>query len=413
MKRRSYQEKVNLSLDAEALPPILQRSPYSREELQAKLVPEELRQTFTKIERQKLVLWLKSQLGPEWGSPDALCNPLLEAIEAGNTAQDYLNNARPIGKSKDWVLHALRPDLPKERKAQLRERYTRGLTARDILPQVSAHPNQAQQTLAKWEEIGRQTRSEFLEANKGLVGRFCVRYVRRWTEFTHQQKRDMLLSLMAGLDQAILLFDFRTGNRFSTYANFWINQAYLEETRQRDGLMVLPQELHNVRSHIWQARDELFAQTGRERFSAKEVHTQLKKMGRDINLAAIERVYEYPQMVWLDAPHHRDDSTSSRHEYFASGAESVEETAGRKIQAADIREILRLDHAVTNILPSQVRVLELRFGLIDGIERKPPEIAKILGFARQRVSKLELDGLQRLREYFERHPREKRKFVLR
>jgi RNA polymerase primary sigma factor len=196
--------------------------------------------------------------------------------------------------------------------------------------------------------------SSLVRSNLSFVVRIAGEYRHLGVEF-----EELLNEGNIGLLQAARRYDWSRGNRFITYAVWWIRKAMLKSVTAQSTVV-------HVSSY------------------------HLKKQGQD---AGAQRVRE----VSLDA-RLRDDGGSFADTLPDSGRPSAEEESIRDEHAHLLRKVLR------TLRPLERQVLCERFGLADRTPRTLREIGMSMGISRERVRQIELQGKRKIREFFSRHP---------
>jgi RNA polymerase sigma factor (sigma-70 family) len=235
--------------------------------------------------------------------------------------------------------------------------------------------------LARQVADGRRAHQEFVEANLRLVVSIARRYRRPGVELL-----DLVQAGNIGLMRAVDGFDWRLGNKFSTYATWWIRQAVIREMGLSSRVIRLPLNLLDEISTLHQARDRLRVALGHE--------PTVDEIARDAG-AALERVQELfaiaRDAVSLSAP--VGDSDANELADLVADKRDVDPSE----HAAGIAERSEIRHLMEHLSDHEAAVLRLRFGLDDGQPRSLDDVGQRLGVSRERARQLETRALSHLK----------------
>ena len=228
---------------------------------------------------------------------------------------------------------------------------------------------------------GRRARDRLAAANLRLVVSIACRYQGRGLSLA-----DLIQEGNLGLLRAIEKFDYRLGNRFSTYATWWIRQSILRGLADHARTVRLPVHVVESIGRTLRTRQLLQANLGREPLAA-EVAAAL-----GVTTAQVERdMRAVPLPVSLDGGPDEQGDLTILDGLADDRAEDPLATAVRADTAG------WLQRALTLLPPPQADVLEWRYGLRDGVPRTLDEIAVMRGVSRERIRQLEMEALKTLR----------------
>jgi RNA polymerase primary sigma factor len=306
---------------------------------------------------------------------------LLEAIEADDTVGLYL---KEIGRV---------PLLTAPQEVDLAQRMERGREARERLQSEADLTPEEQECLHLLVEDGLAAREHLINANSRLVISVAKKYIGRGVPFL-----DLIQEGNIGLIRAARKFDWRRGHKFSTYATWWIRQAVTRAIADQGRTIRVPVHMGDQINRLLRASHQLTQELGRDPTVAElaeALNVTVRKAEQMIQVAR--------RPISLETP--TDDEEESVLGDFIPDEDSPApvEMVTNKMLRAQLEEIL-------STLPlREVRILQLRYGLLDGETYTLEEVGRKLGVTRERVRQIEAQALSRLR--LPAHARKLRDFL--
>ena len=279
------------------------------------------------------------------------------------------------------------PLLTASEEVDLAQRIERGRLAREELARGNVTPRRRQE-LQLLIEDGWAAREHLITANSRLVISVAKKYMGRGVPFL-----DLIQEGNIGLIRAAKKFDYRRGHKFSTYATWWIRQAVTRAIADQGRTIRVPVHMGDQINKLMRVQHQLTQRLGRDP-SVEELANAL-----DVTPQKVENMIQVARRpLSLETP--TDDEEDSVLGDFIQDEEAAapDESATYNL----LRE--HLDAVLNGLPPREVRILQLRYGLLDGQAYTLEEVGRKMGVTRERVRQIEAQALSRLR-----HPAIRRK----
>lgn len=227
----------------------------------------------------------------------------------------------------------------------------------------------------------KRAKQKLAETNLRLVVSIAKKYVGRGMSFL-----DLIQEGNMGLMKAVDKYDYNRGFKFSTYATWWIRQAITRAIADQARTIRIPVHMVETINKLVRTQRQLVQDLGRDP-SNEEIAEQ---MGIEVTkVQEIRKIAQEP--VSLETPIGEEEDSHL-------GDFIEDETAINPDDAANytmLRE--QLNDVLSCLGQREKRVLQLRFGLIDGTPRTLEEVGKEFDVTRERIRQIEAKALRKLK----------------